>query len=264
MKQELKRAIFNKFNILLIFLIIGLMFINTYYAGWNTALNIKKATDISKYEDILFYAKYFGNTFRVWSNSYYMIQALAPIILIVPYILSYINEKNNRFRYFMIAREGSKKYLFNKIIAIAISGTLLLGFSEFLFYFITYFFTSPSTKSEYIKDLIYYNEDFFISKPILYFVIIFLLHIVYYFAFTIFAVGITSILKRKTAVIIVPFLLVAIFDLVLPVPLQPNVVMQPNKNSNFTLTNYAIIILLYIIVGSIFYIQSEKRYKKQG
>lgn len=264
MGQELKRAIFSKWNILLIFFVLGMMCINAYYNGWNTALNIKRATDISNYEDVLFYEKYFGNTFRVWSDSYYMIQALAPIILIVPYILSYINEKNNKFRYFMIAREGSKKYLFNKIIAIAISGTLLLGFSEFLFYFITYFITLPSTELEYIKDLIRYKEALFIAQPIFYFTLLLLLHIIYYFAFTIFAVGISSIFKKKSAVIMIPFLLVAILDLVLPISLQPNVVMQPNISTNFTLKNYVILILAYITVGMICYVLNEKKFKKHG
>lgn len=224
MGQELKRAIFSKWNIFLILFLLGMMFINAYYDGWNTALHVNKATDISNYDDILFYEKYFGNTFRVWSASYYMIQVLVPIVLIVPYILSYINEKNNRFRNFMIAREGSKKYLFNKIVAIAISGTLLLGFSEFLFYFITYFFTSPSTDLKYVKDLINYNEKLFIAKPFFYFVLLLMLHIIYYFAFTICAVGITSILKRKSAVIITPFLLIAILDLILPTSIQLHVI----------------------------------------
>lgn len=264
MGQELKRAMVSKWNIVLIMFLLCLMFVNSYYDGWNTALHVKKATDISNYEDILFYEKYFGNTFRVWSNSYYMIQVLTPIVLIVPYILSYNNEKNNKFRYFMMVREGSKKYLLNKIIAIALSGTLLLGFSEFLFYFITYFFTVTSTDLEYVKDLINYNEALFIAKPIFYFALLLLLHIIYYFAFSIFAVGITSYFKRKSAVIITPFLLVAILDIVLPTYIQPNVVMQPNKSSNFTLNNYVILILAYIIVGIICYVLNEKRIKKQG
>lgn len=264
MGQELKRAIFSKWNIILILFLLGMMFINAYYDGWNTALHVKKATDISNYEDVLFYEKYFGNTFRVWSSSYYMIQVLVPIVLIAPYILSYINEKNNRFRYFMMVREGSKKYLFNKIIAIAISGTLLLGFSEILFYFITYFITSPSTDLEYVENLIHYNEELFIAKPVVYFALLLLLHIIYYFAFAVFAVGVTSILKRKSAVIIIPFLLVAILDLVLPIPVQPNVVMQANKFSYFTLNSYTILILAYIIVGVISYILNEKRINKRG
>lgn len=264
MKQELKRGIFNKWNIFLILFILGLMFINAYNAGWNTALHIKKATDVARYEDVLFYEKYFGNTYRVWSDSYYMIQALAPIILIVPYILSYFNEKNNKFRNFMVSREGLKKYLLNKIVSISISGTLLLGFSEILFYFITYFFTSSSTDLEYVKGLVSFKEMTFLANPIFYFGNILLLHIIYYFAFTIFAVGITSALKRKSAVIITPFLTVAILDLVLPTSLQPNVIMQPNKSSDFVLINYVILISAYIIVGIICYVINEKNVKRQG
>ncbi len=264
MRQELKRAIFSKWNIVLILFLLGLMFINTYYDGWHTALHVRKAKDIINYEDVIFYEKYFGNTYRVWSASYYMIQVLVPIVLIVPYILSYFNEKNNKFRNFMIAREGSKRYLLNKIIAIAISGTLVIGSSEFIFYFITYFFTSPSTDLEYVKDLIKYNETLFIAKPFIYFAFLLFLHIIYYFSFTIFAVGITSILKRKSAVIITPFLLVAILDLILPIHIQPNVVMQPNKSLDFKLNNYIILILSYILVGIICYVLNEKRIKKQG
>lgn len=264
MKWELERAIFSRWNILLIFFILGIMFINAYNGGWNTALHVMNAVDIVNQEDKIYFAKYYGNTYRVWSDSYYMLQALTPILLGVPYILSYINEKNNRFRNFMIIREGRKKYLFNKLLSITLSGAIILGFSEFLFYFITYFLTSPSTNFEYVDGLIKYKNALFMSKPVFYFAVILLLHIIYYFSFGIFAVGITSVLKRKSAIIIMPFLLVAILDLVLPVVLQPNVIMQPNKSSHFSLVNFLILDLVYVIVGVICYTLNEKRIRRQG
>lgn len=85
MKSELKRALLKKSNPILIIAVVNLMIINAYYGGWKTALTADSAQDILNMEDVIFYKKYFGNMYRAWKDSYYMVQALAPVILAAPY-----------------------------------------------------------------------------------------------------------------------------------------------------------------------------------
>ena len=46
MKNELKRALLKKTNIILILVVVSLMFINAYFDGWKTALTAESAQDI--------------------------------------------------------------------------------------------------------------------------------------------------------------------------------------------------------------------------
>lgn len=263
MRSELKRALLKKSNIILIVAVVGLMIINAYYGGWRTALKIDSAQDIQNIDDIIFYKKYYGNMYRVWESSYYMIQALAPVILVAPYLSTYLLEKTNRFRYFCVGRKGNLKYIIHKTFAIALSGTALLAFSEMFFAVVTGLLTQHDTSLEFIQGIVSFKEDFFIDNPMLYFVLVFISHIIYYFCFLIFAVGVTSFLKNKIAVIVTPFIIVGILDMVLPTALQPNVVMRPYQEA-FCISGYSVLIGIYVIAGLILFLASEKIYQKRG
>ena len=201
--------------------------------------------------------------YRVWESSYYMIQALAPVILVTPYLSTYLSEKTNRFRYFCVGREGNLKYMIHKTFAIALSGTALLAFSEMFFAVVTGLLTQHDTSLEFIQGIVSFKEDFFIDNPMLYFVLVFISHIIYYFCFLIFAVGVTSFLKNKIAVIVTPFIIVGILDMVLPTALQPNVVMRPYQEA-FCISGYSVLIGIYVIAGLILFLASEKIYQKRG
>ena len=114
-----------------------------------------------------------------------------------------------------------------------------------------------------MKNIVAYKEAFFLNKPLTYFAFIYLSHIIYYFSFIIFSVGITSFLKNKIAVIITPFIVVGLLDMVLPLFLQPNVVMLPFLN-NFDLYGYGVLVISYIIIGIILTIVSERIYLYKG
>lgn len=263
MKSELKRALLKKSNLVLVIAVVSLMMINAYYDGWKTALTADSAQDILNMEDVIYYKKYFGNTYRVWKDSYYMIQALAPVILAAPYLNTYLLEKTNRFRFFCVSRKGNLKYVCQKAFAIALSGTIILAFSEMLLAVITGLITQHDTSIEFIQGIVSFKEDFFIENPLLYFVLIYVSHIIYYFCFLLFAMGITSFLKNKIAVIAVPFIIVGAMDMILPTALQPNVVMRPCQEA-FSIGGYGVLMGIYVITGIISLMVSEKIYQKRG
>ena len=263
MKSELKRALLKKSNIVLITAVVSLMIINAYYDGWKTALTVDSAQDILNIEDAIFYKKYYGNIYRVWKSSYYMSQVLAPVILVAPYLNTYLSEKANRFRFFCVSRKGNLKYVMQKAIAIALSGTVILAFSEMILAVITGLLTQHDTSIEFIQGIVSFKEAFFIENPMLYFVLIYFSHITYYFCFLVFAIGLTSFLKNKLAVIVAPFIMVGVLDMILPTALQPNVVMQPYRKT-FQIGGYVALIGIYVIVGLILLMVSEKFYQKRG
>lgn len=263
MKNELKRALRKKSNVILIIAVVSLMLINAYYSGWKTALRVDSAQDIPNIEDAIFYKKYFGNVYRVWKSSYYMVQALAPLLLAAPYLTTYLSEKTNRFRFFCVSRKGNRKYVMQKAFAIALSGTMLLAFSEMVLAVIVGLLTQHDRTPEFIEGIVSYQEEFFLGNPLLYFVLVYLSHIGYYFCFSIFAIGITSFLKNKIAVLAVPFLLVGVLDMILPAALQPNVVMQPYRSA-FRMDGYGVLLGMYGIVGLLLLTASEKFYQKKG
>ena len=114
-----------------------------------------------------------------------------------------------------------------------------------------------------MQEIVSFKEDFFIDSPMLYFVLVFVSHIIYYFSFLVFAIGVTSFLQNKIAVIVAPFIIVGVLDFVLPTALQPNVVMRPYL-STFSIGGYGILISIYVIVGSILLMVAEKLYQKRG
>ena len=263
MKSELKRALLKKSNLILMAAVISLMMINTYYNGWKTALGADSAQDLSRMEDVIFFQKYFGNVYRVWKGSYYMVQALAPVILAAPYLTSYLTEKTNRFRLFSVSRKGNRKYVFQKTLAIALSGAVILALSELLLGVLTGFITQHDTSVEFMQEIVSFREEFFLANPMLYFVLIYVSHIVYYFSFLIFATGITSFFKNRIAVMVTPFLIMSVLDMALPAALQPNVVMQPYYGA-FRFGGYGALIGLYLTVGCVLLMVSEKFYQKRG
>ena len=263
MKSELKRALLKKSNMILILAVVSLMMINAYYGGWKTALKVDSAQDIRNIEDAIFFKKYFGNMYRVWKDAYYMSQVLAPVILAAPYLNTYLLEKMNHFRFFCVSRKGNLKYVSQKAFAIALSGTAILAFSEMLFAVITALLTQHDTSVEFMQGIVSFKEDFFINNPMLYFVFLYVSHIVYYFCFMIFAIGITSFLKNKIAVIVTPFIIVGALDMILPTALQPNVVMQPYRGM-FRMGGYGILTGVFVIAGFILLTVSERFYQKRG
>lgn len=264
MKKELIRAFTNPWNVLIIIIIVTLMFANAYFSGWKTGLNALNSQDILDYKDRLFYAYYYGNTFKVWFDSYSTVNILVPFLLVIPYIISYRDEKKSNFRYFIFAREGKGRYLINKLLAIVISGLFIVISAELIFYTISFFLTYPVTGKEFLENTVSYDIDFFLKFPYLYFLKIQLLRVTYYFALVVFSVGITSKLDSKTSILLTPFLVITLLDSVLPQQFAPYTMIRPYSYSNFSLIRFIAIISLYIIIGVLSLYLNEKKLSVSG
>lgn len=264
MIQELRRGIFNKWNIVIVIFIVTFMFLNAYYSGWKTGLSAMSASDILNLEDKIYFAQYFGNTYKVWFDAYYSISIFAPLLLVIPYILSYREELNNKFRYFMISRQGYNKYIFKKFVAILFSGLVVVVISELLFYCVTYFFTYAIINHELFENFVRYRLDWFKSDPFGYFVHILLLRYIYYAVLLIFSIGITSFIKSKIAIIVTPFLTITILDVIIPKVYAPFSMIKPYSYDYFNYINFGVVLIILFFVGICAFVVNEKVVRNRG
>lgn len=218
MKEELKRALFKKSNLLMIAFVIIMMFINAYYAGWHTAISAPNAPDLHREEDVMFYVLRLGNTLKVWKDGTYLIPVLSPILLLIPYGLSLALDKENNYRYLMMSRLGRNRYLYNKVFAIVVSGVLMILVGEIIFYGLTWFMTVDVREArylEYVAQTALYPKQFY-ENPYLYFAIHLLIKYILYISTAIFGIGIASNFSNKAGIISTPFIILVIGALLLP------------------------------------------------
>lgn len=268
MFSELKRGIFSKINIILIIIIFSLMFLYAYHDGWRTSLLMSFAkdlpTDPKRLENVIFIKRFYGNFFKIVISAFDSIKYLAPLFLTLPYLLSIYNEKINNFRYNVVCRKGNKKYMIQKVLAIVISGTFILAIAELLFTIVVYFMTYHDKTFDFLDGLVLGQfSSFFHNEPYQFIIYSYLMHVLYYFAFLFFAIGITSFLKHKIAIIITPFIASTILEAILPKSMQPNVTMHAIY-PEFNLGSYFIIVVLYIIVGIFLTVLADQLYLKKG
>ena len=65
------------------------------------------------------------------------------------------------------------------LLHIALSGTIILAFSEMLLAVITGLLTQHDTAMEFLQGKVFFKEDFFIDNPMLYFVLIYVSPLTY-------------------------------------------------------------------------------------
>lgn len=264
MAKELHRAISSKKNLVIVAFIVFIMFLNAYHDGWKTALFASRAKDIANPADIEFYQRYFGNTYRVWKSSYSVIQVLIPLLLLIPYVLTFTIEKNSTYRYLLVSREGNARYLWHKILAIIMSGVLIVGLGEALFYGGSFLFTWHDNEGEYIAGIVENAESLFYQDAKKYYFVIFILHLIYYAAFLLFSVGVTSFLKNKIAILLLPFLISSMFELIMPPFMQPNVLLLPWVSDTYNIYGFVALVVLYCLMGITCLLVSEKKYCRNG
>lgn len=264
MKKELYRAVINKKNIVLIAFIIFMMFFSAYNDGWKTAIFAAGADDIADPADMEYYQHYFGNTYRVWKSSYSLIQVLIPLLLLIPYALTYTAEKESAYRYLLVSRKGNRRYLFNKVFSIVAAGVAVVGFAELLFYSGTYLFTMHDSTGEYVAGIVANESSLFYQDAGKYSLFVFGLRLVYYAAFLVLAVGITSFFKNRMVILLLPFLVSCILEMIMPPYMQPNVLLLPWISQNYSLCGYLATVALYCFIGIVCLFLSEQLFYKNG
>ncbi len=264
MKKELQRALFSPKNIVLVAFVVFIMFFSAYNDGWKTALFASRATDIANPEDVEYYQRYFGNVYRVWISSYSVIQVLIPLLLLIPYALTYTVEKQSQYRYLIVSREGKNRYFCHKVLSIIIAGVVIVGLAEIIFYGVSYIYTSHDSTGEYIYGIVENKDSIFYQDASQYCALVFGSHLVYYASFLFFSVGITSFFKNRIAILLLPFLISSGFELILPSFMQPNVLLLPWITSEYSVYGYIGMVIMYCCVGIICLTITEKLYYRNS
>lgn len=260
---ELKRSIFNKWFVLTMIIVFCFSFLSAYLCGWRTALSAPAATDLND-EGVRFLTNYYGNTFRVWTDSFQSVQMLLPVLVGIPYLLTYFEEKQNGFRNYVVSRKGLVRYVFQKTICIAFAGSFAVTIGQALFYSVSYFMTVASVDKKIVGDMIDYNTSLFYRNPYLYFFIINVLRFIYCFALAVFSIGLTSCLKVKAVILTLPFVLVAILDIISLSPYTPYETSVMLTFGNATIKSFTVYVICLIMLGVIGLIYSERKRRIYG
>lgn len=212
MIKELKRAIFN-YRFLFVILLSLIMFgLSSYHSVWMSALKAPSATDLND-AGRKFVLSISANKYNIWTKSFRTTSILFPILISLPYLFSYADERENNFRYFMYSRQGIKKYLTNKVNAICISGGLVLFIPQIMYSLVLSIVARPVIYYPFDYRAIGLIPSLYDSNPELYILMTAIIHFVFGYAFTAFAIGVTSFFKNKATLLIMPFISTLIFDM---------------------------------------------------
>ncbi|WP_434577813.1 hypothetical protein [Thermoanaerobacterium thermosaccharolyticum] len=232
LREEFKRALFDKKLLFVVLVSLLLLFLSAYQSILKPAAfaNIN-SSDISDkklyYENVIRPGQ---NVYLIWSQSYYLIKTFFVFMIILPFTYSYIYERNKKFNYFSISRIGLKKYHQIKFIVNGITGGIALVLPELIYYIILLLVARNEIlpvsilRSRGAPDGLY--SSIFFKDPNKYIFIVFIMHFILGFSFAGFSAGITSFFNKKYIIYTLPYIFFIIYEIAIF-----------NINQNYSMTN---------------------------
>lgn len=263
---ELKRAVINKKVVVIIISIILLLYIDAYQSLLNSSYFIDtNADDIkSNLEAINSIKLVGGNKYHIWLNSFNNYMVLFCILFItIPFAISFFNERETNFDKFILSRISINKYLFNKIVANALAGGLVLFIAEFIYYIIISALFDSTVLSEfsYYPTTMFY-ENLFKTNPEKFIWLHLISSFFFGMSFATVALSISSFVRKKVLAYIFPFLFYFILTIVCD---QINITALINPRDLYIIWNsdssyYLAIFELFItfIISSFLFILQNK------
>ena len=269
MVYELKRAIFNYRCLILGIVMICILALSSYEEVWKNAIFISNDDGSPVSNDMyLYYTQTFGNAYYIWRKSYVTIEAILPILVVFPFLLSYLEEKKNGYRYLCIARIGTSKYLINKVIAIAVGTAIVIGTVETIYFLILLGLGNTGNIPESYGLGVQFFYDLYSRNVLLHTTFILFLRVIFVFAFTVFSIGVTQRLTSKIGLIVIPFLVATTIDIFISVILHSNLLINYAYSlifvANFSIFNYITIVSLLLAGGILMIVLGERKEKVIG
>lgn len=213
---ELKRGLLNKRMLVSCMFALVIIFLTAYDRYLYDVLFFDpEAPDIrgnhQAIQDIL---GEIHNKYNIWESSFSYIGIFFPLIVVFPYAASYLEEKNQKFHYFIQTRKSFDHYVRNKFLAATLTGGLAIFIPEFIFYAIISIFFNNDADSPYRQlqeEGIFYT--LFNTQPELYIWIKFLTHFLLGACFACIALCLSTFVKKKAIVYVGPFLIFGIWEI---------------------------------------------------
>ena len=233
-KYDFKRAFFSKYNFIAIFIVFLISVIEIKYA--NISQNELKNNAISMMLIVL-------NMGQIS-----LLTLLCPLVICIPYVSSYIQDKENGFIYFILSRHRKETYLKIRIIVNAIISFLVLFIPLIIIYGILLIFKGLPIDLFDRGKITGLFADIYYSTPIIYPVLCILGYSIFGAIYGTFALGLSTIINNKYLSLIIPNVIYIGSSLIAPM-----IGMSFNINFDFILINLVDITLSDGILSFVFY-----------
>ncbi|WP_018130192.1 hypothetical protein [Effusibacillus pohliae] len=215
--QELKRGLLNKRMLFVV--LIGLVLI--YLSAYSRILKsitfaALDAPDIIGNTEVIQQLITNGqNKYHIWHQSFFYLATFFPLLAILPYSASFLEERNLNFYYFVASRTSYTAYVRTKYIVNFLVGGLAIFLPEFLFYTVISLVFKNEVLPTFVFKPIGFLASVFSTHPELYIWMIFATHFLMGACFASIAICLSSFVKRKIIVFVAPFLFYVISGFVL-------------------------------------------------
>lgn len=215
------------------------------------------APDIRGNQEAIQYLTTIGqNKYHIWHQSFFYLSKFFPLLAILPYSASYLEERNLNFYYFVTSRTSYTKYTWTKFVVNFLIGGLAIFIPEFIFYTVISLVFKNEVLPSFVFKPIGFLSSVFSTHPELYIWVTFATHFLLGACFASIALGLSCFVKPKIVVYVAPFLFYiisgflfeAIFNFVSLSPLQWFAMMYNTVNPGILYGSVIGLILLSLMV----------------
>lgn len=194
LKVELRRAFFSKSFFLTCFLGILMLLIG----GYDFVLEY-----VTSYNSPGTYLEKFLVSFGYGMTS--LLAVLFPIVVMIPYVLSYRRERDSGYQNLMILKASRKKYQVAKIISVEVSGFLVLFLPSLVWLIFCYYILGTGSTRYPIIYGVEFADTLYSEYPFLYGIIYVFNAGVQGAVFATLGLGLSTVLRNRYLAILIPF-----------------------------------------------------------
>jgi len=207
--NDLKKGLFNN-RMLFVFSVTFVLFYLSDYISIFKPMTFAdlNAPDLQSNEEAVHFIYSNGhNKYQVWLQSFKYIGFLFPLLVLLPYGTSYFDEKQSNFHYYIWSRTSYRKYARNKFLVSGLVGGLSILLPEFVYYIVI----SIIFQNKMLESTMFQAQgplsNMFQSTPELYIAFVLFTHFLIGCAFAAMGVCISTFVKKKIVVFVLPYLL---------------------------------------------------------
>ena len=252
--KEIKRSVINIRFLGVVILSVIFMFLSSKDSSWGNVIGNTSDLTSSQLETL---KEIYLNRYLIWSKGYFYIKSLFPLAIGLPYIYSYVCERENNASLFIKMRSGIKKYNFSKFLAGGISGALVLALPELIYNLLILLFARNEVSTHISLEPIYWKNHL-IQMSLntrVYFTIG--MHLLFGFSFACFAQGISTFFKNKISVYFGLFGIYLIYDIIVTSIVNIPYISITNTYDvlyqQYNIFSSLIVMLVMVIIGSILF-----------
>lgn len=267
--KELKRAVLNKRFLVVVMLSIFLMLLRSYTYVWHNVMGVNSAVDLTN-EGKEMILRIYANKYHIWIGSFEMVSIVFPIFVVMPFLYSIVQERVSHFDYLVRIRNGRKRYMINKFLAVCISGGLALAIPETIYYLLLTVFARNEILNPFQLNPYGIFSHLFNDKPDIYILITLMMHFILGFAFAAFSIGISSFCTKEVSTYLVPYGVFLTLDILLSSSsnFKNFTILSAYKfmfrENNYTLIHFIVTVILLFVIGILVFLFNDRRRLSNG